>query len=218
MKVSRVLLLVPVLLICAHGPTDCSQQLLNVTVVAGDLPSSRIVPQYSTSIVNSQYIVTFVSYYTTDARDGFISAALRPFHNWTILPRSNPSTHYPSDFSLLLLTSTEKEALQALTQHPAIKQITPQKKLTRMLRSGGGECMQVCLNGCKRVYVSRGRWLPGGARARPSVDYAVEFQVRNTPHIDALPQILLPLYCRAQLSRSSLDESVSTCVLLDFDD
>lgn len=147
MKLLRVLLLVPVLVICAHGPTDCSQQLVNVTVVAGDMPSSRTVPQYSTSIVNSQYIVTFVGYYTTDARDGFISAALRPFNNWTILPRSNPSAHYPSDFSVLQLTSTEQEALQALTQHPAIKQVTPQKMLTRMLRSGEG------MSARKSVYV-----------------------------------------------------------------
>ncbi len=141
MKVVRVLLLLPVLVVCAQGPPDCSQQLLNVTVVAGDLPCSPSTPKYSTSIVNSQYIVTFVSYYTSEARDGFISAALRPFHNWTILPRSNPSSHYPSDFTLLQLSSREKGALQALTQHPAVKQVTPQKMLTRILSSGEGGCV-----------------------------------------------------------------------------
>ena len=135
----RAALLLPALAICAQGPTDCcSQQLLNVTVAA-DIPSPHTEPQYSTSIVSSEYIVKFVSYYTTDARDGFISAALRPYLNWTILPRSNPSAAYPSDFSVLRLTSAEKEALCALTQHPAIKQVTPQKMLTRMLSSGEGE-------------------------------------------------------------------------------
>ena len=139
MKALRVLLLFPVLVICAQGPDDFSQRQLNVTVVAGDLPSPQTAPQYSTSIVNSQFIVTFVSYYTTDARDGFISAALRPFHNWTILPRSNPSAHYPSDFSLLQLASTEKGAIQALTRHPVVRQVTPQKMLTRILSAGEGE-------------------------------------------------------------------------------
>ena len=135
----------PVLVACAHSPTDCSH--FNVTVVADEsasLPHQPLGPhvslEYSSSIVDSQYIVTFTSYYTTDARDGFISAALRPFHNWTILPRTNPSADYPSDFSLIKLgTSQQSEALTLLTQHPAIKQVTPEKMLTRILSSGGGK-------------------------------------------------------------------------------
>lgn len=145
MSVLGVLVFLPVLVMCAHGPTDCPH--FNVTVVADEsasLPHQQLGPHasldYSSSIVDSQYIVTFTSYYTTEARDGFISAALRPFHNWTILPRSNPSADYPSDFSLIQLSTTQQEqALNMLTHHPAIKQITPEKMLTRILSSGGGE-------------------------------------------------------------------------------
>lgn len=141
MNVFRVLLyLLPILVSYAHGPTDCTQ--FNVTVVADQ--SSPVLPdhgsfQYSSSVVESEYIVMFTSYYTTDARDGFVSAALRPFRNWIILPRSNPSSEYPSDFSIVQLGGTDEAALRVLSQHPAIKRVTPQKKLTRLLRSGGGK-------------------------------------------------------------------------------
>lgn len=139
MKVFGVLLFCPILLSCAHGPTDCTQ--FNVTVVADE--GSPLLPhrsmEYSSAVVDSEYIVTFTSYYTTDARDGFISAALRPFHNWTIIPRSNPSTEYPSDFSIVQLSSAYGKALKALKQHPFVKRVTPQKMLTRILASGEGE-------------------------------------------------------------------------------
>jgi len=146
MNAVGVLLLVPALLAYAQGPPDCSH--FNVTVVADESvdlswpesPSSGSILEYSTSIVDSEYIVTFTSYYTTEARDGFISAALRPFKNWTVLPRTNPLAEYPSDFSVLLLggISGRGQALNALSQHPAVKQVTPQKMLTRILSSGEG--------------------------------------------------------------------------------
>lgn len=140
MNVFGALLLWPILVSCAHGPTDCTQ--FNVTVVA-DVSSSPSLPhhsvEYTSSVVESEYIVTFTSYYTTDARDGFISAVLRPFRNWSIVERWNPSTEYPSDFSIVQLSGTNSEALKALSQHPVIKRVTPQKMLTRILTSGGGK-------------------------------------------------------------------------------
>ena len=142
MNVFGVLLFCPILLSFAHGPTDCTQ--FNVTVVA-DEASPLLLPhsiEYSSAVVDSEYIVTFTSYYTTDARDGFISAVLRPFRNWTIVPRSNPSTEYPSDFSIVQLSSANGEALKALKQHPFIKRVTPQKMLTRILASGEGKQME----------------------------------------------------------------------------
>jgi hypothetical protein len=140
MDVFVALLFWPILLSCAHGPTDCTQ--FNVTVVADanspTLPHHSV--EFSSAVVDSEYIITFTNYYTTDARDGFISAALRPFRNWTIIPRSNPSSEYPSDFSIIQLSSMDREALKALNQHPFIKRVTPQKMLTRILTSGGGKC------------------------------------------------------------------------------
>lgn len=136
MLVYRVLLLLPVLLASAQGPSDgCT---LNTTVVATDTSTAITHVGYSTSIVETEYIVTFNSYYTTEARDGFVSAALRPFHGWTLLPRTNPSQQFPSDFSVVQLRgSAVADSLLALRQHPTVKRVTPQKKLTRMLTFSG---------------------------------------------------------------------------------
>lgn len=163
MNVCGVLFFLPVLVACAHGPTDCSH--FNVTVVADESasippPGPHVTLEYSSAVVDSQYIVTFTSYYTTEARDGFISAALRPFQDWSILPRANPSADYPSDFTLLKLTSSQQEALRVLTQHPAVKQVTPEKMLTRILSSGGGKCHSVwsiCMT-WTRVHVNMSTW------------------------------------------------------------
>ncbi len=141
----RVLFLLPVLLTSSQGPSGYYAPL-NATLVAGLFPpppppttTTTTTTTYTSSIVEAEFIVVFVSYYTTEARDGFISAALRPFSNWAILPRANPSADYPSDFSLVQVSGSEGHALRALNQHPIIKRVTPQKKLTRILTSGGGK-------------------------------------------------------------------------------
>ena len=85
-----------------------------------------------------EFIVTFTSYYTSEARDGFVSAALQPFSSWAIVPRPNPGQHYPSDFSLVRLWGTgQSGALEALRQHRLVRRVTPQRKLTRMLTFAG---------------------------------------------------------------------------------
>ena len=48
-----------------------------------------------------EYIVTFTGYYSSEAREGFIRAALHGIEGWTILVRNNPGQQYPSDFSLV---------------------------------------------------------------------------------------------------------------------
>ena len=45
--------------------------------------------------------MTFTGYYSSEAREGFIRAALQGIEGWTILVRSNPGQQYPSDFSLV---------------------------------------------------------------------------------------------------------------------
>ena len=88
----------------------------------------------------SEYIVSFDGYYSSEARDGFITAALRRFSGWSIIARNNPSQDFPSDFSLVQLKEGVAGALEALSHHPSIKRVTPQKKLTRMLTfTGSGE-------------------------------------------------------------------------------
>lgn len=88
-----------------------------------------------------EFIVTFTSYYTAEARDGFVSAALQPFSSWSIVPRPNPGQQYPSDFSLVRLWGEDPSgALEALRQHRLIRRVTPQRKLTRLLTfAGDGE-------------------------------------------------------------------------------
>lgn len=99
---------------------------------------------YKPLVPPTEYIVMFNAYYTSDARDGFISAALKTFHDWSIIPRSNPSQNYPSDFSLVQLGSHVPKAITSLQHHPAVKRITPQKKLTRVLTfSNEGECLKL---------------------------------------------------------------------------
>ena len=101
--------------------------------------------------------MSFNGYYSTEARDGFIAAVLRPFSGWSIIPRNNPSQNYPSDFSLVQLKVGVADALSSLRHHPSIKRVTPQKKLTRMLTfSGHGElayraCNSRCVHVCKLV-------------------------------------------------------------------
>ena len=87
--------------------------------------------------ISPEYIVSFNGYYSSEARDGFIAAALRPFTGWSIVARDNPSQEYPSDFSLVQLKMDVADALPALRHHPSVKRVTPQKKLTRMLTFSG---------------------------------------------------------------------------------
>ena len=48
-----------------------------------------------------EYIVAFTGYYSNEAREGFITAALQGIEGWAILARNNPGQQYPSDFSLV---------------------------------------------------------------------------------------------------------------------
>ena len=179
-QASLFVLLLPVLVTYASGPSGCCS--LNVTVVAGHAKAFPVSSssssdsgdsdgvEYSISIVESEYIVMFVSYYTAEARAGFLSAALRPYQHWTILPRLNAAADFPSDFSVVQLgggngggeggeqrgggiVETEGAALRSLIQHPAVKQVTPQKKLTNVLTSGNshGECVN-CVWLCASTY------------------------------------------------------------------
>ena len=96
----------------------------------------------------------FNAYYTSDARDGFISAALKLHPDWSIVPRSNPSQDYPSDFSLVQLRAHVPRAVTSLEHHPTVKRVTPQRKLTRMLAfSSEGVCVCVCARVCMCVHV-----------------------------------------------------------------
>ena len=109
-------------------------------------------------IFHTEYIVTFTSYYTTEARDGYLAASLHSYQGWSVVPRSNPGQEYPSDFSLLRLEEEpgeeRTEILEALLQHPLIKRVTPQRRITRTLKfteKGVDFSKLFCLNSGERM-------------------------------------------------------------------
>ena len=109
-------------------------------------------------IFHTEYIVTFTSYYTTEARDGYLAASLHSYQGWSVVPRSNPGQEYPSDFSLLRLEEEpgeeRTEILEALLQHPLIKRVTPQRRITRTLKftEKGVDLLDFfCLNSGERM-------------------------------------------------------------------
>ena len=99
---------------------------------------------YKVSSVENQYIVTFRGWYSDSARGGYISAALKTLslsdHDdpvFSVIPRDNPMSRYPSDFDLIELRDSDlvTRSLELLTRHPMVRSVTPQKMVTRFLAS-----------------------------------------------------------------------------------
>ncbi|XP_035231540.1 membrane-bound transcription factor site-1 protease-like [Stegodyphus dumicola] len=97
---------------------------------------------FSSEIVDNEYIVSFKQFYKPDARVKFIQAALKQYNpdTWHILPRNNPASSFPSDFEVLQLQPTIMEkSISALKNHHSIKHVTPQRKVTRTLTTTDGK-------------------------------------------------------------------------------
>ena len=92
-----------------------------------------MVTPFSFSI---EFIVSFNGYYAEEAREGFLSAALKSSSctKWHSIRRSNPSQRYPSDFSVVhLMNRNNSDCVSSLKSHPSIKMITPHRKFSRSL-------------------------------------------------------------------------------------
>ncbi|XP_045605609.1 membrane-bound transcription factor site-1 protease [Procambarus clarkii] len=92
--------------------------------------------QYSSSIVENEYIVAFKGYYRQEARERFIEAALNESNvvRWEVLPRDNPASDYPSDFDVVQIQELHRNGgLDALKDHPAVKRVTAQRMVIRHL-------------------------------------------------------------------------------------
>ncbi|CAG5132159.1 unnamed protein product, partial [Candidula unifasciata] len=99
--------------------------------------TERVDMQFTSSIVDNEYIITFDGYYKTLARKRFISAALQEagITSWKIIPRINPANSYPSDFDVLQFHGqSDQIGVEALKNHPLIKRVTPHRKVTRSLK------------------------------------------------------------------------------------
>ncbi|KAG5849428.1 hypothetical protein ANANG_G00110290 [Anguilla anguilla] len=98
--------------------------------------------EFSTSIVNHEYIVVFNGYFSAKARGHFIGSALRSSEalGWRIVPRDNPASDYPSDFEVVQIRQASRQGLLALEDHPYIKRVTPQRRVLRSLKYSDAPC------------------------------------------------------------------------------
>uniref|UniRef100_A0A182P1R8 Membrane-bound transcription factor site-1 protease n=1 Tax=Anopheles epiroticus TaxID=199890 RepID=A0A182P1R8_9DIPT len=99
----------------------------------------RVVIEFSTKIVQNEYIVQFNGYYKPKERESFIHSALNgsKVQKWRILPRNNPAQDFPSDFDVLALEEVIEYAddgLALLRTHPSIRSISPQRMVHRALK------------------------------------------------------------------------------------
>ncbi|XP_053670597.1 membrane-bound transcription factor site-1 protease [Anopheles nili] len=109
-----------------HGPSTTSR-------------GYRVVVDFSTNIVQNEYIVLFNGYYKPREREAFIQSALNgsKVQKWRILPRNNPAQDFPSDFDVLTLEEAIEfadDGLSLLRSHPSIKSISPQRIVHRTLK------------------------------------------------------------------------------------
>ncbi|XP_003382470.1 PREDICTED: membrane-bound transcription factor site-1 protease-like [Amphimedon queenslandica] len=119
----------------ATAPEECSHWNTTTHSPLDCITSSR---------VESEFIITFKGYYKEEAREGFISAALRTnscSSSWHTILRSNPSQHFPSDFSVIHLSEEGNvtQCLSSLSRHPLVKLVTPHRKFSRSLSCAEGK-------------------------------------------------------------------------------
>lgn len=99
--------------------------------------TERVNIEYTSKIIENEYIVTFNGYYKNQARHNYINTALNSsgVRNWTILSRDNPASDYPSDFDVVILQDTDQfSGLNALNDHPLVKRVTAQRMVSRTLK------------------------------------------------------------------------------------
>lgn len=102
-----------------------------------NLTVEQVELEYSSKVVENEYIVMFNAYYKNKARENYINTALNAsgIRRWKIIERENPASDYPSDFDVVILEDTERlEGLAALNDHPAIKRVTAQRMVSRTLK------------------------------------------------------------------------------------
>ncbi|XP_005107775.1 membrane-bound transcription factor site-1 protease [Aplysia californica] len=99
--------------------------------------TKRVDVEFTSSVVDNEFIITFDGYYKALARKRFISAALQEagVTSWKVLPRINPANSYPSDFDVVQFHgNSDQNGVSALEDHPLIKRVTPHRKVTRSLK------------------------------------------------------------------------------------
>ena len=117
---------------CEPDPTDSEY-------CRSDFNSTQSVIKYDVARVQDEYIVQFRGYYNTETRKLYITSALAARNiSYTVLPRTNPMSVYPNDFDIISGDLNES-VLCRLRQHPLIKSVTPQRRVTRSLLEAPSE-------------------------------------------------------------------------------
>ena len=96
--------------------------------------------EYKTKTINNEVIVKFKGFYQAQTRRNYIEAAFKNHAStsFNILERTNLMAQYPSDFDVVNFQDEDlnlESVIQKLTDHPLIKSVTPQRKVTRHLKS-----------------------------------------------------------------------------------
>ncbi|OXU18499.1 hypothetical protein TSAR_005671 [Trichomalopsis sarcophagae] len=115
----------------------CLEQNENSSCNSSTTRSSKLQVQFTSRVVDDEYIVAFNGYYKQEARENFLRAALANsgIENWTIQSRNNFASKYPSDFDIVHLKQVDKQiGLDALKKHPLVKRVTSQKTVQRTLK------------------------------------------------------------------------------------
>ncbi|XP_042133702.1 membrane-bound transcription factor site-1 protease isoform X2 [Peromyscus maniculatus bairdii] len=147
MKLINIWLLLLVVLLC--GKKHLGDRLGKRAFEKAPCPSCShltLKVEFSSTVVEYEYIVAFNGYFTAKARNSFISSALKSSEvdNWRIIPRNNPSSDYPSDFEVIQIKEKQKAGLLTLEDHPNIKRVTPQRKVFRSLKSAESDPIVPC--------------------------------------------------------------------------
>lgn len=106
-------------------------------------PTKSPSPENVGFVVNSvpnEFIVKFHSKYYTEVRASFIQRRLINENvNWSIVPRYNSASQYPSDFDILRISDPNYASIEyilnTVKDHPAVKAVVPQRSVQRLLAS-----------------------------------------------------------------------------------
>lgn len=136
-KTARVLLLLTSVLQILPGLCQSDSDVKYVPVECNStIPTSRVKMEFSSSVVDHEYIVSFKGYYKKETRKRYLSAALHEsgVSSWKVIDRDNPAFDYPSDFDLVRLDNQQQSGIDHLQHHPVIRNVIPHKKVTRSLK------------------------------------------------------------------------------------
>ncbi|XP_015585163.1 membrane-bound transcription factor site-1 protease isoform X2 [Cephus cinctus] len=155
--------------------------------------AGEVKVKFSTRIVKNEYIVAFKGYYKPQTRENYIGAALNSsgVPNWRILSRNNPASGFPSDFDVVLLEETDKHnGLSALSDHPLVRRVTPQRLVHRTLKyinvSEDGDTPEYGSFKRKISSYNNQFWQPQSRHASRRILRAIPRQITSILQADAL--------------------------------